>query len=309
MKCYFSLTRIDARPQYINMFKVALQTLRENTTLHAVVLYDGNENDETYKVAKQYGADIIIHEFSKKEELRQTYASELLQKPFNFPALVGTFLRFEIPFVEKNDDYVLYADIDCLFTGDIKLSDFGKLPSVLAAAPESDKNDNSYFNAGVMLLNVNEFRKVSKYVYKMLDNNQPTTGGLFDQGYLNQIMNNTQDELPLIYNWKPYWGKNDDAKIIHYHGMKPTGDIASSGFNMNNSFFINVVLKQDNGFSGYVYYTDLFIKELGQNYDLWRAEHYGYLLKIIGDNCKTHTPICSGQKHHSFWWHLRHMKF
>ena len=29
------------------------------------------------------------------------------------------------------------------------------------------------------------------------------------------------DELPEIQNWKPYWGTNEDAEIIHFHGPKP----------------------------------------------------------------------------------------
>lgn len=313
MKCYFSLTSVDSRPQYMNMFRVALKSLHENTTMQAVVIYDGDETDETCRVAKQYGADVIIHKFSKTKELKQTYADELAQKPSNFPALVGTFLRFEIPFIEKTDDYILYADIDCLFKGDIKLSDFDKLPTILAAAPEQNKNDKSYFNAGVMLLNVKEFGKITDKVYEMLDNHQLPESGVVDQGYLNQIMNGKHDDLPLIYNWKPYWGRNDDAKIIHYHGMKPTGDIASSGFNMHEFFFTNVVLRQENGFAGYIYYTDLFIQELGQNYDLWCVQHYGYLLCIVGDSYKQlHDEVCVvNNKHHSHsvWWHLRHMKF
>ena len=28
------------------------------------------------------------------------------------------------------------------------------------------------------------------------------------------------DRLPVVYNWKPYWGYNEGIKILHFHGLK-----------------------------------------------------------------------------------------
>ena len=30
------------------------------------------------------------------------------------------------------------------------------------------------------------------------------------------------DDLPLELNWKPYWGENERASVVHFHGLKPT---------------------------------------------------------------------------------------
>ena len=42
----------------------------------------------------------------------------------------------------------------------------------------------------------------------------------YDQGALQAFYKNKTDNLPIYFNYKPYWGINNDAKIIHYHGPK-----------------------------------------------------------------------------------------
>ena len=45
--------------------------------------------------------------------------------------------------------------------------------------------------------------------------------------------------LPIEYNWKPYWGINDKAKLIHFHGMKPSSNLNEAGFITDNSFSVS----------------------------------------------------------------------
>ena len=42
----------------------------------------------------------------------------------------------------------------------------------------------------------------------------------YDQGAYNHFYRNKWDKLNPIYNWKPYWGIDPDAGILHFHGLK-----------------------------------------------------------------------------------------
>ena len=43
----------------------------------------------------------------------------------------------------------------------------------------------------------------------------------FDQEAYRAFYKGAWDTLPLDLNWKPYWGINEAAQIIHFHGPKP----------------------------------------------------------------------------------------
>jgi len=43
-----------------------------------------------------------------------------------------------------------------------------------------------------------------------------------DQGLIISYFGPTATRLPDNYNWKPYWGINHDAVIVHFHGFKPS---------------------------------------------------------------------------------------
>lgn len=43
------------------------------------------------------------------------------RKEIEYNRIFGTFMRMEIPVVEKEEKYVLYSDIDVIFNADILL--------------------------------------------------------------------------------------------------------------------------------------------------------------------------------------------
>lgn len=45
---------------------------------------------------------------------------------------------------------------------------------------------------------------------------------IHDQGAIRRHFAGAWEALPETMNWKPYWGRNDDACIVHFHGPKPT---------------------------------------------------------------------------------------
>ncbi|MBV9200089.1 MAG: hypothetical protein JOY83_10230 [Alphaproteobacteria bacterium] len=42
-----------------------------------------------------------------------------------------------------------------------------------------------------------------------------------DQTAIIQVLGWRWQRLPAEFNWKPYWGYSDQAKIVHWHGPKP----------------------------------------------------------------------------------------
>lgn len=249
MKCYICLTdSIVTRKDYLDLLKVMLISARKNTSLHLVCLYDGNTNDPVYNLLKEFNVEIILHQLPYKLELMEIYPREwMLQnlgKEIEYNRIFGTFMRMEIPVVEKEEKYVLYSDIDVIFNADILLEELPH-PTYLAAAPEYERNveDMEYFNAGVLVMNIQGMKeKYEEFILKM-KNRERNISGLFDQGYLNELCFKDMELLPIEYNWKPYWGINDKAKLIHFHGMKPSSNLNEAGFITDNSFF-RIVLMQ-----------------------------------------------------------------
>ena len=98
--------------------------------------------------------------------------------------------------------------------------------ATIAVAPEFRKEydvikGNRYFNAGIMLINVPELRKRRERMLTMLAERRLCYMECWDQGFFNELYKGEFDELPLTFNWKPYWGINDQAVIVHCHWMKP----------------------------------------------------------------------------------------
>lgn len=279
MKCYICLTdSIITRNDYFDLLKVTLISAKKKTSLHIVCLYDGKVNDPVYNLLKEFDAEIIIHQLPYKKELMEIYPREWmlknLGKEIDYNRIFGTFMRMEIPMVEKEEEYVLYADIDVIFNSDILLEELPH-PTYLAAAPEFDRNieNMNYFNAGVLVMNIQGMKiKYEEFIRKM-KKRERNVSGLFDQGYLNELCFSDMELLPLEYNWKPYWGINKKAKLIHFHGMKPSSNLNEAGFVTDNSFFRIVFDANKDGYAGYVYYFTQFYEYLNRRDDLWLYNH------------------------------------
>ena len=115
---------------------------------------------------------------------------------------------------------MLYADCDVLFQKDVKLDAF--TPKFFAAAPEFHFDLWHYFNSGVMLMNVEGMKRTSDALLTAtLARMNCGFSVRHDQSDLNGFYFGQWERLPPIYNWKPYWGRNDQAEIVHFHGVKP----------------------------------------------------------------------------------------
>ena len=293
MKCYICLTAPDdSHNVYIDMLNATLKSARNNTSLDLYALYDGPIEHKAYKLLEFYNVNIIKHSFSHKEYLEKVYPKEFLLESYgkidSYNKIAGTFMRMDIPFFEKTDDFVLYVDIDVIFIKDIKFDNI-LLPEYLAACPEYSKNikDMDYFNAGVLLFNVKGMREKCQQIFEMLKRGERNKINLFDQGYLNQVCFSNMELLPLEYNWKPYWGINENAKIIHFHGIKPGGTLENSGFCTKNDFLYKPLIGHEEDLRGYIYYNMLFFQTINKDGKLWLSEFVGQTVNALYNNTET----------------------
>ena len=279
MKCYFCLTEPNANNlPYIDLLYVSLKSACENTNLDLYVVYDGTENGRCWEILQEFNVKIIRHTFSHKQYLPKTFSKEYIHKisggqDIAYDKLAGAFMRLDIPFIEQEDDYVFYADIDVLFLKDFSHENFGET-EYLSAAPEFSKDlqNMTYFNSGVLYLNVKNMRAISNTVFEMLKKGEKNSTNIFDQGYLNQLCFDKMTLMPLEFNWKPYWGINDEAYLIHFHAMKPSGTIENSGFAMTCDTLYSMLSGHFQDIGGYIYYLTLWYKTLGKDGTSWISD-------------------------------------
>jgi lipopolysaccharide biosynthesis glycosyltransferase len=232
MKWIFCVNEYGLKYGYLEHIKVALKTKPDK--LEAVCIYDGD-----YEAIKGIDAQIIPHKLSFGEMIKDkkyTFFKEFSDNEKtkqSFP--LGAYLRVDIPLV-CDDDYVLYTDPDVMFNGQ-QLNDLEDIkPNFLAAASERRIDDWSYFNAGVMVLNVKNMRATHNDLVNYI-----VRETILDQKALNTFYSGRWERLRPEYNWKPYWGVNENAEIIHFHGPKPR---------MYNSSSV-ICMTQNEGFPHY----------------------------------------------------------
>ena len=207
----------DNDQYYKELYLAALKSSKK-TKLVPVLLYNGIDESFIENV-KSYGAQVIIHSpfFSQRENF--------LNKPDDWKnTALGAFLRLDIPKIcetyDIQDEYVLYTDCDVIFIKDPVEELIKYKPMYFACSSEMNPADFEHFNSGVMLINVVNMLNTYNSFIDEIDKNHYNYEA-YDQGALQSFYRNHVDKLSLLLNHKPYWGKKDDAVIIHYHGPKP----------------------------------------------------------------------------------------
>ncbi len=219
MKCVFTVTSND--PKYHDLAKVLVATARLNSNVELCCLYDGQEDEFTSWLSR-WGVHCYIWKVSFLEDIRRTYTGK---KSLEFCA--GTYLRTEIPNAFQHyglrDEYVLFLDVDTMVLNRINLNHIK--PTYFAAAPDWDIADWSLVGTGVMLINLVEMRKnYSKLIGHLMQHDFDFSfdgAGPCSQGAWNTFFRGRWDKLNPLYDWKPWWGFNLRAKIVHFSGPKP----------------------------------------------------------------------------------------
>jgi len=213
MKWYFALNEAGTKGDIALHTKLAVLSARKNTTLMPHLLYTGERNEFTDWLAEN-GVTIIQSTLPYLGAIH-----ELVEQKRYSTARMGHWLRTNVCLEEKADQYVFYSDVDVSFHHDPYLDQIH--PAFLSAAPQFDPGCWNYFNAGVMIVNV--FRLLLDYPrFKdyLVRNLIEKTYNFSDQIAYNEFYRGRWDRLPAELNWKPYWGRNDNAALIHFNGPK-----------------------------------------------------------------------------------------
>ena len=227
MKWFFALTEDStAFRQYAEMVMVAVHTARKATSLEPHCIYDGRENEFTQWLSA-HQVEIIHHRSFVRGALQEL--GERKQNPHLAAALSGAFSRIELPdIVEGTGDTtrVLYTDCDVMFLSEVVPELEANACRYFAVAPESDQQDYVNMNTGVMLMNTDRLRASLPQFREYVSHNLAALEAeSWDEAAYRWFYRDENgplwDRLPPELNWKPYWGANPDAKIIHFHGPKP----------------------------------------------------------------------------------------
>ena len=223
MQWYFALTEDStAFRQYAEMIMVAVHTAQQHTALEPHCIYDGGDNDFTAWLTKR-GVRIIRHRSFVRDALGELGRRK--GNPHLAPALSGAFSRIELPEIVSSAR-ILYTDCDVFFLGEVVPELEANACRYFAVAPESTRDDYVNMNTGVMLMNPERLREslpaFREYISKNLAALEAESWDEAAYRWFYRDENGPMwDRLRPELNWKPYWGENPQAKIIHFHGPKP----------------------------------------------------------------------------------------
>lgn len=227
MLWFFALTEDStAFRAYAEMIMVAVHTARKFTSLIPHFIYDGAENDLTTWL-KGRGVKIIRHRSLFRDALGDLGREKA--NPHFEAALAGAFSRVELPEIVDRlggVERVLYTDCDVIFRAEVVPELEANPCRYFAVAPESAQDDYVNMNTGVMLMNTIRLRKslpeFREYIARNLAELEKES---WDEAAYRWFYRDSAgplwDRLRPELNWKPYWGENAEAKIIHLHGPKP----------------------------------------------------------------------------------------
>ena len=229
--------------EYIPFLAVALQSLIENSkkeNYYLIKILYTNITEENQNKIKKYEAENINIEFVFLSYYINKVKDKLYTRDYYSKT---TYFRLFIPDLYPQFDKVLYLDSDIVILSDVAdLYNEDMESNLLAAAPDdviqtievfreyAEKvvgvaTYKNYFNAGILLMNLDELRKFKfqeKFLY-LLETVKFSVAQ--DQDYLNRLckgrvklLENTWDRMPIggdIIN-------RDELHIIHYNlAFKP----------------------------------------------------------------------------------------
>ncbi len=224
--------------EYIPFLAVAISSLIENSSknyYYSIKILYTNIREENKKKISKYETENVKIEFVDLNYYIEEVKDKLYTRDYYSKT---TYFRLFIPNLYPQYNKVLYLDSDVVVLGDIsKLYNVELENNLVAAAPDDVIQTNkvfqeyaekvvgvadyrNYFNAGILLMNLDEFRKFKfqeKFLY-LLETIKFTVAQ--DQDYLNRLskgkvklIDKTWDRMPIAVDDV----KEEDIKIIHYN--------------------------------------------------------------------------------------------
>ena len=222
---------------YIPYLAVALQSLKENSSkenTYMIKILFTEISEENKKRIGEYNKDNIKVEFVDLNNYIETIKDKLHTRDYYSKT---TYYRLFIAELYPNLDKALYLDSDILIKGDIAdlynidIGDnlIGGVTDGIIQSAEVFRDyvervigiakSTNYFNAGVLVMNLNELRKMKfqeKFLYLL---GTVTYSLVQDEDYLNRICKGRVKIIPKAWNTMPIDGdiyNRDDIKLIHY---------------------------------------------------------------------------------------------
>lgn len=283
MKWFFAITEKtlsnDPDHGFIDCIRVAVQSARENTNLIPHMVFDGNPCAFTEEMERS-GVKIIYHRIHFYDKLKLAQEKQKPEWPNYMDTAAGAFMRLDLALLEKEDQYVLYTDCDVMFLKNPNM-DFCK-PEIFAACGQFGQQDYySDMNSGVMIINLKRIRNDLPAMVEFLCDNFAYISG-YDQELLRIFYNGHWSPLSAKFNWKPYWGVNEDARIVHFHGPKAPAsrNILNDHHYRENDpvfhtwrhwFFQNIP-----GYEAYVPMWEIFLERSKSNDDICSDETFEF---------------------------------
>lgn len=210
---------------FSNQLKVAVLSAKAKTSLVPICVTTSSPHSKLVKWLVDHGVRILYHQPTWIGPI-QTAVSKHMQSSVmanlsgrekshlstDQGAMIGTFLRIDIPILGIRDEFVLYTDVDVLFRGPVRWrnvlpsaklfnltmerNDFARgkfafgcpnslgLPTFFSVSSESEMKMNSnLMNAGVMLLNMRNLREAHERFSNFITEKAARTGDLnWDSG-------------------------------------------------------------------------------------------------------------------------------
>lgn len=223
---------------YTPFLAVAMQSLIENASKeykYLIKILHTNVQKEHMEEIKTFESENVNIEFVDLSYYIEKVQDKLYTRDYYTNT---TYFRLFLPELYPQFDKVLYLDSDVILVGDISElynTDLGT--NLVAAAPDDIIQKNkvfqdyaelvvgvakyqNYFNAGVLLMNLDELRKFKfqeKFLY-LLEKVKFSVAQ--DQDYLNRLCKGRTTLVSHDWNVMPYVNdetKPEDIKLIHYN--------------------------------------------------------------------------------------------
>lgn len=223
---------------YTPFLAVALQSLIENASKnynYCIKVLHTNVSEEHKKQIKKYECENVNIEFVDLSYYIEKVKDKLYTRDYYTNT---TYFRLFLPELYPQYDKVVYLDSDIIVVGDIsELYNVDMGTNLITAAPDDIIQYNKvfqdyaelvvgvakyqhYFNAGVLLMNLDQLRKFKfqeKFLY-LLGTIKFSVAQ--DQDYLNRLCKGRTTLISHDWNVMPYVNeetKKEDIKLIHYN--------------------------------------------------------------------------------------------
>ena len=223
---------------YSPFLAVTLQSLTENASKNYYysikILYTNMQEENKKKLAK-YESENVKIEFVDLNYYIQKIQDKLYTRDYYTNT---TYFRLFIPSLYPQYDKAIYLDGDIVVLGDIsELYNINMGDNLIAAAPDDVIQNTkvfqeyaekvvgvadyrNYFNAGVLLMNLDELRKfdfLDKFLY-LLETVKFSVAQ--DQDYLNRLCKGRTKIISIAWDRMPMPTdkiSDDEIKLIHYN--------------------------------------------------------------------------------------------